>query len=309
MIRDTKNTNSQTPIVAITGYLKELQAPHYFDALIEKPPTTSKLTDVMSRLCQWKAPLPGQTLVSYMQPMPSSLRRESVIYDKHPLGSFAMAPGTIPGSSREDSIGSSTFGDSESNNADDVGAARKTDEWCTTGVVEEEGEVSQKPPHLLHQSSAPARVSGDFGRPTMVKRESYEHEIAEAGDDEDEELGAMPDRSGHGYGRQRGSKLGTEMMRTNSRGSVVSSSDVGAVSVGAVSSSDIAGMDLGLTSHDATVASADEITGKELRPPEVFDHPGGKVREVEMERSHSEALSTTPRPRTPALDEATPRAR
>jgi serine/threonine-protein kinase RIM15 len=40
MIRDTKTANSQTPIVAITGYLKELQAPHHFDALIEKPPTT-----------------------------------------------------------------------------------------------------------------------------------------------------------------------------------------------------------------------------------------------------------------------------
>ena len=34
MIRDTKNANTTTPIVAVTGYLKELQAPHYFDALI-----------------------------------------------------------------------------------------------------------------------------------------------------------------------------------------------------------------------------------------------------------------------------------
>ncbi|KHJ36189.1 putative serine threonine-protein kinase ppk18 [Erysiphe necator] len=59
MIRDTKNTNSQTPIIALTGYLKELQAPHQFDALIEKPPTTLKLTDVICRLCFWKPPAPG----------------------------------------------------------------------------------------------------------------------------------------------------------------------------------------------------------------------------------------------------------
>ena len=39
MIRDTRNANSHTPIVAVTGYLKELMAPHHFDALIEKPPT------------------------------------------------------------------------------------------------------------------------------------------------------------------------------------------------------------------------------------------------------------------------------
>ncbi|KAI9809350.1 MAG: hypothetical protein M1825_002642 [Sarcosagium campestre] len=56
MIRDTKNANSQTPIVAVTGYLKELQAPHHFDSMIEKPPTTEKLVEVLSRLCQWRAP-------------------------------------------------------------------------------------------------------------------------------------------------------------------------------------------------------------------------------------------------------------
>lgn len=58
MIRNTKNANSQTPIIALTGYLKELQAPHQFDALIEKPPTIVKLTDVICRLCYWKPPAP-----------------------------------------------------------------------------------------------------------------------------------------------------------------------------------------------------------------------------------------------------------
>ena len=35
MVREVKNVNAHTPIVAITAYLKELQAPHYFDSLIE----------------------------------------------------------------------------------------------------------------------------------------------------------------------------------------------------------------------------------------------------------------------------------
>ncbi|RKF60776.1 putative serine threonine-protein kinase ppk18 [Erysiphe neolycopersici] len=59
MIRNTKNANFQTPIIALTGYLKELQAPHQFDALIEKPPTIVKLTNVICRLCYWKPPAPG----------------------------------------------------------------------------------------------------------------------------------------------------------------------------------------------------------------------------------------------------------
>ena len=81
MIRDTKIANSHTPIVAVTGYLKELQAPHHFDALVEKPPTREKLEEVMGRLCQWKvAPegwrpshSHGQTIpLSQLRPAPQS---------------------------------------------------------------------------------------------------------------------------------------------------------------------------------------------------------------------------------------------
>ncbi|OAA63927.1 Serine/threonine-protein kinase domain protein [Cordyceps fumosorosea ARSEF 2679] len=61
MIRETKNTNAHTPIVAITSYLKELQAPHYFDSLIEKPISSSKLSEVLRGLCQWRPESPQRS--------------------------------------------------------------------------------------------------------------------------------------------------------------------------------------------------------------------------------------------------------
>ncbi|KAG0640002.1 hypothetical protein HOY80DRAFT_885502 [Tuber brumale] len=54
MIRSSKNPNSNTPIVAVTGYLKDLSDPHHFNELIEKPATPVKLTDVLERNCNWK---------------------------------------------------------------------------------------------------------------------------------------------------------------------------------------------------------------------------------------------------------------
>jgi serine/threonine-protein kinase RIM15 len=56
MIRTSKNPNSSTPIVAVTGYLKDLSDPQHFDELIEKPATPLKLIDVLERQCFWKPP-------------------------------------------------------------------------------------------------------------------------------------------------------------------------------------------------------------------------------------------------------------
>lgn len=252
MIRSTKNANCQTPIVAITGYLKELQQPHFFDALIEKPPTTSKLTEVMCQFCHWKAPTPGQTSFGQLQyPMPSGLRQESLRLDDSPSsgssGYAQMPGGSYRGSSRGDSIGSSLFGDSESFMTDDVPviiSRKATGDWDESGLGlnEEvlfhanESKSRFEPPNLIHQRSAPPAM--DHPRPRspgkLRKREAAaclrdtRREIAESGDDEDEELGDafVKDKSPKGPNKMhRGSKLGTEMMRTNSHGSVVSSSD------------------------------------------------------------------------------------
>lgn len=58
MIRTSQNTNSTTPIIAVTGYLKDLMQPHHFDTLVEKPMTFSRLTEILGRFCIWKPPPP-----------------------------------------------------------------------------------------------------------------------------------------------------------------------------------------------------------------------------------------------------------
>jgi serine/threonine-protein kinase RIM15 len=323
MIRDTKNANSQTPIVAITGYLKELQAPHHFDALIEKPPTTSKLTEVMCRLCQWKAPLPGQnTSLTMAYPMPSGLRQESLRLEDSPTSGssgYAHMPGSsFRASSREDSISSSLFGDSESLMNDDtpvIISRKATSDWDETGlgISNEEVMLSSRdlpkpPPHLLHLQSAPSQIEQPHKIPLRqrssekmrAKRESMEkhrHECAESGDDEDEELGDVSVREKSPRSATKsthhGSKLGTEMMRTNSRGSVVSGSEQTVVDP---------------VEPPPTVAeeipAASEITGATLTPPEVFASPSSQILEID--------LNETPRPLAtnfnPMDEEPTPRA-
>ena len=322
MIRDTKNANSQTPIVAVTGYLKELQAPHHFDALIEKPPTTSKLTEVMCRLCQWKAPVPGQPASSpapYLQP--SGLRQESNIRSEDSPTTSSSGYAHMPGSSfrassREDSISSSLFGDAEAFMNDDVPVVisqRPAGEWDeTSGLgISPDGEpvhdavdLPKLPAHLLHENSAPGRMehkiplrqrSSDKIRAKRESIEKHRHECTESGDDEDEELGdanvreKSPRNSSKAH---RGSKLGTEMMRTNSRGSVVSVTDIpGAASVALPP---VIGEEL---------PPAAEITGASLTPPEVFT-PGKGAGEID--------LNETPKALQPQYDvtdeEPTPRA-
>lgn len=323
MIRDTKNANSTTPIVAVTGYLKELQAPHHFDALIEKPPTTSKLTEAMCRLCQWKAPSPGQiTAIPLGYPQPSGLRQENMRLEDSPTsgssGGYAHMPGSsFRGSSREDSISSSIFGDSESTMNDDVHvvisrkAAGDWDENNGLGIHEEGLLDSHErpksiPPRLLHEESAPGRIEATpkasivrqrSSEKMKAKRESIEkhrHECAESGDDEDDELGDAYVRektSPRGPTKiHRGSKLGTEMMRTNSRGSVVSSSDL------------TGGMETVETPPTVVeeLPPASQISGGTLTPPELFTFPGDKVAEIDMNEtpkplSHFEDEEPTPR--------------
>lgn len=322
MIRETKNVNSQTPIVAITGYLKELQAPHYFDALIEKPPTTSKLTEVLCRLCQWKAPLPGQTLFPSLPPsMPSGLRQESMRPDDSPTTSnssgYVIIPdGSFGGSSREDSISSSLFGD-ESAITDDVPVIigrKATGEWSEGGLgineetLIESPDFPKHPPSLLHQSSAPGKMEKSPSKQRSsekmkAKRQSLEkhrHECAESGDDEDDELGdlSVKEKSPKGTDKtHRGSKLGTEMMRTNSRGSVVSGSEATLM--------DELMVEAVTTPPEPAdgLPPASEITGATLTPPEVFSAPGEAVEDFNMD--------DTPKPQSPAVNltgSPTPRA-
>ncbi|KAL8968937.1 MAG: hypothetical protein Q9183_002236, partial [Haloplaca sp. 2 TL-2023] len=244
MIRDTKSANTQTPIICVTGYLKELPQTHHFDSLIEKPPTLTKLTEALCNLCQWKAPPPGYG-IQHMPP--SSLRQESRHAEDSP-SSQSSGPFTqnlVYRNSRQHSIGSSFFGDTDSTNTEDIPvivSGAKSQDWQEGGLgitsPVEEAPASAPPflhpglPHLLHHNSAPPDL--DLRTPrrqrsveaVKAKRETIEkhrHECAESGDDEDEELGHSQGRARSPQSKiPRGSKLSTEMMRTNSRGSVTS---------------------------------------------------------------------------------------
>ena len=183
MIRDTKNANSQTPIVAVTGYLKELQAPHHFDSLIEKPPTTSKLTEAMCSTLpmEGSSSRPGQHQSSWLSTTVWPSTRKFRLEDSPTSGSsgYAHMPGSsFRGSSREDSISSSMFGEESFMNDDiPVVISRKaTGDWedaSGLGISHEEAiDVSndlpkQLPLHLLHQESSPAawntKASSDSG--------------------------------------------------------------------------------------------------------------------------------------------------
>ena len=310
MIRDTKSANTQTPIIAVTGYLKELPQTHHFDSLMEKPPTLEKLTEALCNLCAWKPPPPGynpqQQQSQQQQIIPSGLRKESRHAEDSPSsqssGPFAHVGGLYKRSSREHSIGSSFFGDTDSTNTEDmpVVIGRPTDDWpASTGLgisddVSPPGIDFIHPglPHLIHQNSSPPFLDSRISRKqhsvevVKAKRETVEKN-AEFGDDEDEELGKLPSRARSPQGKPRGSKLGIEMMRTNSRGSVTSGSADDATAVPSVTSN-----------HDIDMPDTAYHNHAMIEPPEIFskEAKGDAVEVVDMD--------ATPRPSTAAAEAA-----
>jgi serine/threonine-protein kinase RIM15 len=260
MVRDTRNANTHTPIVAVTGYLKELPERHQFDSLIQKPPTLTKLTEALCKFCTWKPP-PKDFKPSMPLSIPRSNMNQAIpLMQDSPTSTASTAP-TMPesscrDSSREDSISSSSFfGDMDSvkGEAGAVIVRRPTDEWSNRGGlgISEDIVTDKKPyimsgfPHLVHTESAPAGQTsfplpgirtprrqksqeGLSARRASEGKNRYEPG-AESGDDEDEELGDVQVRARSPQGKQvrQASKLGHEMMRTNSRGSVISTIEDG----------------------------------------------------------------------------------
>ncbi|KAI1757260.1 putative response regulator receiver RIM15p [Xylaria castorea] len=247
MVREVKNVNAHTPIVAITAYLKELQAPHYFDSLVEKPISSSKLIEVISNLCQWKPPTPSQSqAIATPNPISAIKPISARLEDSPTSGSSGYArPGSssFRASSREDSINSSLFGDSESVATDDIPivlSRKATGDWndeAGLGINTDENLSGSVPraPALLSQQSAPAQMEGQR---MLVPHQSLEklksrrehlerrrHEGSDSADDEDEEMGISRDRGPRAKPLPPSSKLGIEMMRANSHDSVAISSD------------------------------------------------------------------------------------
>ncbi|KAF2773237.1 hypothetical protein EJ03DRAFT_265161 [Teratosphaeria nubilosa] len=342
MIRETRNPNSHTPIVAVTGYLKELHAPHHFDALVEKPATKEKLEDVMGRLCQWKPapegwkPTPPQNIPAIPQ---SSLRQESFPRDDSPtttassgFGGFGHAmSSSYKGSSRGDSVGSSSYGEADGHfeSIPNLVVSRQvTSDWETADMAglernfgglgishnlaaspEPDGKPlpHSTPPLLHHEASAP----GPLETPTtsllrkqpsieaiQAKRRSLErgrHEsAAESGDDEDEELGNISVRH-RSLQRpaKRQSKLGTEMMRTNSQGSVISLEDIVAIQNAHKNDSEKPVAEP-IQEDPAELQANGHLTPPVLFPP----RPGDHTETIEMDRPVSPKADpdATPRP-------------
>lgn len=190
MLRDTKNANNHTPIVAVTGYLKELQAPHHFDALVEKPPTVAKLIDVMSRLCQWRPPPPGWNS-AHVPPYPrSSLRKESSQTEDSPTStassSLPMHSPSCRGSSRQDSVSSASFfTDHEIRSEGATCEDRRHANLAQSGRAD----GPRKLPTLVQSDSAPATMDAESGE----RRGGFD--TGEAGDDEDDEFPRSRPRS------------------------------------------------------------------------------------------------------------------
>ncbi|XP_014555307.1 hypothetical protein COCVIDRAFT_102806 [Bipolaris victoriae FI3] len=333
MIRDTKNANTHTPIVAVTGYLKELQAPHYFDALIEKPPTVAKLTDTLSRLCQWKAPPPGWTpSQSFPSIMPASgLRQESSRQEdspsSHSSGFPAVPSASYRGSSREDSISSSFFGDNDSRAGEDIPVRiHNADDWRERDMARAIGGLAigddaanadtknapsnrGGPPDLPHgDSTQPSLEEATIRRQRSTEQvgakrrilETRKHESAESGDDEDDELGHAPIRTRSPKSRPKStSKLGIEMMRTNSRGSVISVEDPGQPDSTLPSSPPpMITEDRAAEEYEGSLPTSGSAPSL-LTPPVIFpEQPGDDVEEFVMEtpKAQKEAASPDPDP-------------
>ena len=232
------------------------------------------------------------------------------------------------GSSRDDSITSATSAsigetDSQVDSIPVIISRHATNDWHdeelerdfgALGISEESGRMKTyspgklRLPTLTSQTSAPAALETNptdrlpkLPSPEAVeaKRRSQElglHESAESGDDEDEELGNVQVRARSPKSKgQRSSKLSTEMLRTNSQGSVVSSEDLMGQGQAAQALWPV------VSETDALTAPAKDITGS-LTPPEIFaQRPGHKVEDIDMDATpkalHVEDRDPDPTPR------------
>lgn len=334
MVKDTKNANTHTPIVCVTGYLKELPPNHHFDDLMDKPPTVAKLTEVLGKFCQWKPPPSNWTPAQYPIMPFSGIRQESVKSEGSPISVSSSYGAAIPSSSyhessREDSISSSWYGDTEGRVEEvpmthgkqlpadwrDHDLVQAFDGLGITGDALEESELKlttqvpframiplrheeSAPPILEHMTVPVKRVSPERFTTRRRSQERMRRESAESGDDEDDELGHLQIRTKSPRNRRRGSsKLGTEMMRTNSRGSVISVEETSTEDKTAKSPPPAISEDGKVEDEiEQKVIPETEVNRGGLTPPEIFpQRPGEHVEDVEMEP----AEVTTPRP---ALD-------
>jgi len=160
-------------------------------------------------------------------------------------------------------------------------------------------------PPLTHEVSAPAVMQST---PLIARQrsteligakrrnlESRKHESAESGDDEDEELGDVNVRAKSPKTRPKSSsKLGIEMLRTNSRGSVISVEDLAAADT--LSSSPPPSISEDRAAEEQSLVTPEMKPVSITTPPEIFPRvPGEEVEDFDMD--------ATPRPRPADVDD------
>ncbi|KAA8909007.1 hypothetical protein FN846DRAFT_776830 [Sphaerosporella brunnea] len=158
MIRTSKNPNSSTPIVAVTGYLKDLSDPQHFDELMEKPATPSKLIDVLERLCFWKAP-PAERTTFGDRKESVSARQPPIISDK--IGQMSPTVERFMAGAR------TGVTPSQYSTADDDAISISSSNWdigsIGSGLTLEPGILGNtlpppQPVSIAHQETAPTRL-------------------------------------------------------------------------------------------------------------------------------------------------------
>ena len=159
MIRTSRNPNSATPIVAVTGYLKDLSDPQHFDELMEKPATASKLIDILERLCYWKAPAPERPAFGERkESLGTNLNQPSDISD---LQHGRMSPSVERFMSGGRPRLPSQFLPLDDDAVSISSGNSRTNDWDPApGLTLEPEPVSLPPPpvHIQHQEPAPARL-------------------------------------------------------------------------------------------------------------------------------------------------------
>lgn len=176
------------------------------------------------------------------------------------------------------------------------------------------------PPDLPHGGSAPPvleeatirrqRSTEQVGAKRRIL-ETRKHESAESGDDEDDELGHAPIRRSPKTRPKSTSKLGIEMMRTNSRGSVISVEDPSQPdSMLPSSPPPMITEDRAAEEYEGSLPTSGSAPPS-LTPPVIFpEQPGDDVEEFVMEtpKAQKETTSPDPDPTPKAKNATTPKA-
>lgn len=171
MIRTSDNPNARTPLVAVTGYLKDLMEPHHFDALLEKPMTLTSLTNILERFCNWRPPPSEKERLERLSP---GERRESLgrmrFYGENPHGGQGSVERFVAQQRRTPL--NQIFAYDDDSNADSsehiVLSRSTTNEWEQLGT----GRISPRPRVGTAPSLSNVSVSSSVQAPSIVTEES-----------------------------------------------------------------------------------------------------------------------------------------